>query len=229
MSLAAEKSSHHTCGEIMAKLMTSNGQVRTTAVARQGEFELFLADARRWVRPGKVAEPSELTWRVLLKLLYTYLPLRAMAWFRFGSWCKRKRIPMMTGIVQRQIYRRYGLQIRVGAEIGGGLYVAHPVGCVIVPNRMGKNCSVIAAATIGMRNEWVFPTIGDDVFIGAGARVLGDVTLGDGAKVGANAVVIRDVSPNTTVAGVPARVVRGSDHPASEALAEPALSLEELA
>jgi serine O-acetyltransferase len=176
-------------------------------------FELFLQDARRWVVPSKVAPASAITWKVLLVLLYHYLPLRAMAWFRFGSWCKHKGIPFLPGATQRLIYSRYGLEIVIGAEIGGGLYIAHPIGTVIAPRRLGTNCSVIAAVTIGMRNEWKFPSIGDQVFIGAGARVLGDVTIGDHAVIGANAVVIHDVSPGTTVVGIPARPVRGTSAP----------------
>lgn len=170
-------------------------------------FELFLQDARRWVVPSKIAPASAITSKVLLVLLYRYLPLRAMAWFRFGSWCKHKGIPFLPGAIQQFIYSRYGLEIAIGADIGGGLYIAHPIGTVIAPRQIGANCSVIAAVTIGMRNEWAFPTIGNHVFIGAGARVLGDITIGDHASIGANAVVIHDVAPGTTVVGIPARPV----------------------
>lgn len=170
-------------------------------------IDLFLQDARRWVIPGQIStEPLRL--HQILRLLLTHLPLRAMLWFRFGSWCKQRGIPFIPGYVQRRIYRRYGLEIVVGADIGGGLYIAHPVGTVIAPQRMGRNCSVIAAVTIGMRNEWKFPVIGDEVFFGAGARVLGGITVGDRAQIGANAVVIRDVPAGATVVGIPARVVK---------------------
>lgn len=170
-------------------------------------IDLFLQDARRWVIPGQIStEPLRL--RQILRLLLTHLPLRAMLWFRFGSWCKQRGIPFIPGYIQRRIYRRYGLEIVVGADIGGGLYIAHPVGTVIAPQRMGRNCSVIAAVTIGMRNEWKFPVIGDEVFIGAGARVLGGITVGDRAQIGANAVVIRDVPAGATVVGIPARAVK---------------------
>jgi serine O-acetyltransferase len=131
-----------------------------------------------------------------------------MAWFRFGSWCKSKGIPFFPGYVQRQIYARYGLEIPTGADIGGGLYIAHPIGTVIAVKRMGRNCSIIAAVTVGMRNEWKFPEIGDQVFIGAGARVLGGIKIGDHAVIGANAVVIHDVPENTTVVGIPAKAVQ---------------------
>jgi serine O-acetyltransferase len=113
------------------------------------------------------------------------------------------------GLVQRLIQRLHGLEIWVGADIGGGLYVAHPVGTVIAVERIGRNCSIIHAVTLGLRNEQRFPAIGDDVFIGAGARVLGGVTVGDGARIGANAVVLDDVPAGATVVGIPARPVDG--------------------
>lgn len=168
-------------------------------------IELFKQDVQRWIEPGQVVEDPRLTLRTTLKLLYRYRALRAMLWFRLGSWCRHKHLPALPGIIQRRIMSRYGMEILVGADIGGGLYVAHPVGCVIVPARMGRNCSVIASVTIGMRNVWAFPVIGDNVFIGAGARVLGGIDVGDNAVIGANAVVIHDVPAGVTAVGVPAR------------------------
>ena len=171
-------------------------------------YKLFLQDARRWIVQGQLNPTAQLPFRTLLLLLYRYMPLRAMAWFRFGSWCKHKRIPFVPGFAQRQIYARYGLEIVIGADIGGGFYIAHPVGTVIAVARMGENCSIIAAVTIGMRNEWAFPTIGDTVFIGAGARVLGHISVGDYAIIGANAVVISDIPAGATAVGIPAKVIR---------------------
>lgn len=169
-------------------------------------WQQFKMDAARWVAPQQIGDPDKLTLRQIARLLFHYMPLRAMLLFRFGSWCKRRRIPFLPGFMQRQIYKRYGLEISPGADIGGGLYIAHPIGTVISVRRMGVNCSVIAAVTIGMRNEWKFPVIGAEVFIGAGARVLGDITLGDGCQIGANAVVIKDVPAGATAVGIPAKV-----------------------
>lgn len=171
-------------------------------------WNYFKQDALRWVVPGKVADPSVLTWSLLLRLLIRHMPLRAMAWYRLATWCKERGIPLVVGSIHRWIFFRFGLEI--GGDISGGLYIAHPVGTVINVKHMGKNCSVIAAVTIGMRNEWVFPTIGDNVFIGAGARVLGEITIGSNAKIGANAVVLQDIPENATAVGVPARVIKSA-------------------
>jgi serine O-acetyltransferase len=167
-------------------------------------FETFVQDARRWVVPGRVYGGRLSLPRIAI-LMFRHLPLRAMAWFRVASWFKRRRIPYLPGAIQRSLLKTYGLEIMSGADIEGGLYIAHPVGTVIMVRHMGRNCSVIAAATIGMRNTWEFPDIGDNVFIGAGARVLGGIRVGSNASIGAGAVVVSDVADRATVVGVPAR------------------------
>ena len=141
-------------------------------------------------------------------MLWRHLPLRAMLWFRFGSWCKHKNLLGITGLIQRLLHRWFGLEISPGAEIGGGLYIPHPIGTVISVKKMGQNCSIIATVTIGMRNEHKFPVIGDNVFIGAGARVLGGITIKDNVVIGANAVVIDDLPAGATAVGIPAKVIR---------------------
>ena len=166
----------------------------------------FKQDALRWVVPGEFADPTVLTWMVLIKLLFRHPALRATAWYRLACWCKANRIPFMVGTIHRWLFFRFGLEI--GGDIEGGLYLAHPVGMVIHVSHMGQNCSVIAAVTIGMRNKWAFPVIGDGVFIGAGARVLGEIIIGDHAKIGANAVVVTDIPDHATAVGVPARVLK---------------------
>jgi serine O-acetyltransferase len=171
-------------------------------------FDTLRLDLLRWVTPGKIVEPQALTARTVLRLFWQHMPVRAAALFRSAGWIKHHHIPLLPGILQRLNYVLYGLEIPSGADIGGGLYIAHPIGTVIMPRRIGRNCSIIAAVTIGMRNEWAFPDIGDDVFIGAGARVLGGIQVGDGAVIGANAVVIHDVPAGATVVGVPGRIIR---------------------
>lgn len=95
-----------------------------------------------------------------------------------------------------------------GAEFGPGFVLVHATGVVINGNvRGGRNVFVEHQVTIGAERRQS-PLLGSDVFIGAGAKIIGAVTLGDGARVGANAVVVRDVPPHATVVGIPARVVR---------------------
>lgn len=171
-------------------------------------WNLFKQDAARWVIPQQVADVSQLTTLTILRLLYYYIPLRAMFWYRLGSWLTQLGVPMAKGVFQRFLYFRFGLEISPGAEVGGGLYIAHPSGMVLSAAKMGRNCTMIHAITIGMRNEWAFPILGDDVFVGAGARILGGITVGNGAVIGANAVVVKDVPDQTTVVGIPAKPIK---------------------
>lgn len=170
----------------------------------------FRMDVARWPIPGGIGDPAEITMRRTLMLLYRHMGLRAVAALRIAQWLKARGVRGGPSFMQRLIFRRYGLDIVVRAPIGGGLYIAHPVGTTLAPDSIGENCSVIAAVTVGMRNQHEFPTIGDRVVLGAGARVLGAVVVGDDAKVGANAVVIHDVDPATTVGGIPAAPITPS-------------------
>lgn len=165
-------------------------------------------DAARWVVPESVAPIDDVTFGVIAKLLFRTPSLRAMAWFRLGCACKRRRVPMLPGALQRRLLYKYGLELSVGSDVGGGLYIAHPVGCVLMVDRMGENVTVVSSVTFGMRKGLVWPTIEDGAFVGTGARVLGGITVGAGAKIGANAVVMDDVAPGDTVVGIPARPVR---------------------
>jgi serine O-acetyltransferase len=100
-----------------------------------------------------------------------------------------------------------GAEIPLGTKIGGGLLILHPNGIVIHPGVViGPNCLIFQQVTLGSGNGGV-PRIGGHVDIGAGAKILGAITVGDHAKIGANAVVLRDVPANTTAVGIPARIV----------------------
>ncbi len=94
------------------------------------------------------------------------------------------------------------------ATIGRGLKLPHPNGVVIHEDAMiGDDCMIMQQVTIGMIDEGEVPRIGNRVYVGAGAKIIGRVVIGDGARIGANAVVTSDVPANCTAVGVPARVV----------------------
>ena len=140
-----------------------------------------------------------------------------MGWFRLASWAKGCGVPFVPGYLQRRMLRLYGLELVPGADVSGGLYIAHPSGCTLVAESIGQDVSVMANVTIGRLEREQWPRIGDGVFIGAGARILGPLTIGDHAVIGANAVVVRDLAPGTTAVGVPARAATGGpDEPSSE-------------
>lgn len=94
-------------------------------------------------------------------------------------------------------------------NIGPGLFIQHGFSTMISASKIGKNCRINQQVTIGYSHKKTdSPIIGDNVLIGAGAKVIGAVTIGNNSKVGANAVVVKNVPPNCTVVGVPARIVR---------------------
>jgi len=100
-----------------------------------------------------------------------------------------------------------GCVIGVRAQFGPGFVLIHPVGVVINSSTVGgRNVWVESGVVIG-DNKGLSPTLGDDIFVGSGAKIIGGVTLGSGARVGANAVVLHDVPPGVTVVGIPARAL----------------------
>lgn len=105
-----------------------------------------------------------------------------------------------------------GIEIHPGAKIGKGLFIDHGMGVVIgETTEIGDNCTIYQGVTLGGTGKDVgkrHPTIGDNVMIGAGAKVLGPVKVGSNSKIASNAVVIREVPENCTAVGIPARVVR---------------------
>ena len=97
------------------------------------------------------------------------------------------------------------------SEIGPGLFIQHGFATIVAARRSARNCWVNQQVTIGFTQKDQRPVLGDNVFVYAGAKVFGDVTIGDGATVGANAVVLGDVPPRYTAVGVPARLLPPKD------------------
>jgi serine O-acetyltransferase len=143
-------------------------------------------------------------------LLRVYGFLRETAWGRYGF---RQTISLLL----RRYSIRYGISISPDTKIGPGFYIGHFGGIVVNEAAViGNNCNLSHGVTIGQLNRGPAagcPTIGDNVYIGPGAKIVGRIHIGDGAAVGANAVVVNDVPPRTSVGGVPARVIsdKGSE------------------
>lgn len=105
---------------------------------------------------------------------------------------------------------KYGIQIDPTTEIGYGLAIPHCGGIVINENsRIGKNCTILQGVTIGsnlFKDRYRVAMIGDNVLIGAGAKIIGPITIGDNVTIGANSVVTSDIPNGTVVAGIPAKI-----------------------
>lgn len=141
-----------------------------------------------------------------LHLAYSYCGFRATLLYRLSHSLHRSRVRLLPSMLCRLNLMLHGFDVPPSVAIGAGLYVPHPVGTVVMAHQIGRNCTLVSGVTIGMRNEPRFPRIGDEVFVGAGARVLGDITVGDGVRIGANAVVLTDVPAHCVAVGVPATI-----------------------
>jgi serine O-acetyltransferase len=148
----------------------------------------------------------------LLALADVFLNTRLLAVLMFR--CKRllqqRHVPILPSVLDRACVLFFNVNLGNYTDIGGGLYLPH--GNVVVDGMVsiGRNCVIAPWVTIGTNGTVAGPRIGNDVFIGTGAKVLGAIHVGDRVRIGANAVVIEDVPPDTTVVGIPARPVRRS-------------------
>ena len=139
--------------------------------------------------------------------------------FRLRGHLLRWNVPILPYVCQLLSTGIWHVSIGRRVEIGPGLYIAH--GYVVIDGvaTIGRHCTINPWVTIGLSGSrrWGFdsrgPIIGDRVYIGTGAKVLGPITVGDGARIGANAVVIDDVPAGATVVGAPARIVHDAPPP----------------
>jgi serine O-acetyltransferase len=130
-----------------------------------------------------------------------------LALARLREAAARWRIPVVGGILRRVQVGLFGAEIARDARLGAGVLFLHTVGVVIGgDSQIGDRVVFLGSNTIGSNKKSGFPRIGNDVVIGAGARILGEITIGDGASIGANAVVLRDVPAGASAIGVPAVV-----------------------
>ncbi|NLY90951.1 MAG: serine O-acetyltransferase [Firmicutes bacterium] len=149
--------------------------------------------------------------RSLWEVILCYPGFHALLAYRIAHWFYRHKLFLLARMIS-QIARFFtGIEIHPGAKIGKGLFIDHGMGVVIgETTEIGDNVTIYQGVTLGGTGKEKgkrHPTIGNNVIIAAGAKVLGSITVGDNAKIGAGAVVIRPVPPNSTVVGVPGRVV----------------------
>jgi serine O-acetyltransferase len=133
-----------------------------------------------------------------------------MRLYRFMRRCHLRRVPLLPGLLMRYIRVVYSCDIPYTCELAEGVVLCHSGLGVVIHDKavVGEGTRIYQNVTIGGRHGRGSPVIGRNVFIGAGACVVGGVRVGDNAVIGANAVVIHDVPENAVVGGVPAKILK---------------------
>lgn len=150
--------------------------------------------------------------RSYLEVIFLYSGLHVIVLHRVSHFLLGMKMPFLPRLLSQWGRFATGIEIHPGAEIGEGLFIDHGMGVVIGETAsIGRNVTLYQGVTLGGTGKEQgkrHPTVGDNVVIGTGAKILGNITVGENSYVGANAVVLKDVPPNSTVVGVPGRVTR---------------------
>lgn len=152
--------------------------------------------------------------RNYFEVFTTYPGVHAMLFYRMNNKLWNWNIRWLARFFSSVARLLTGIEIHPGATIGRRFFIDHGMGVVIgETTSIGDDCTLYHGVTLG-GTSWDkgkrHPTLGNDVVVGAGAKVLGPITLSDGARVGSNAVVVKDVPSDCTVVGIPGRVISGS-------------------
>lgn len=162
---------------------------------------------KRQIKTIKEKDPSIKS--ILEVFLYT--SFKAQIRHKIAKYFYNKKHYFIARYITEKTKRKTGIEIHPGATIGEGVFIDHGSAVVIGQTAIvGDNVTIYHGVTLGGTGKETgkrHPTIEDNVFIGSGAKVLGNITIGKNSKIGANAVVLKNVKPNTTVVGIPAKEV----------------------
>jgi serine O-acetyltransferase len=154
-------------------------------------------------------DPAARNW---LEVLFCYPGLQALLFHRFAHWLYKNKLPFIPRLLSHISRFLTGIEIHPGAVIGTGVFIDHGMGVVIGETAIvGDYALIYQGVTLGGTGKETgkrHPTVGSHVIVGAGAKVLGNITIGDRVRIGAGSVVLRDVPSDTTVVGIPGRVIR---------------------
>ena len=150
--------------------------------------------------------------RSRLEVFFLYSGFKAVRSYRKAHWFYEHGHKFIARYISQRARHKTGIEIHPGAKIGKGLFIDHGMGVVIGETaEIGDNCTLYQGVTLGGTGKdhgKRHPTLGNNVLVGAGAKLLGPFRVGDNARVAAGAVVLNEVPANATAVGVPARVVR---------------------
>ena len=169
----------------------------------------MLKDLRETIEAYKARDPAA---RSSLEVLLLYPGIKAVLSHRRAHWCHMHGLKFLARLISQRSRHRTGIEIHPGAKIGKCLFIDHGMGIVFGETaEIGDNCTIYHGVTLGGTGKDTgkrHPTLGNNVLIGAGTKVLGPVYIGDNARIGAGSVVLKNLPANCTAVGVPAEVVR---------------------
>lgn len=143
--------------------------------------------------------------------VFLYPSFKALLYYKLSHYFYLKKHNFIARYLSERAKRKTGIEIHPGARIGNNLFIDHGMGVVIGETSIiGDNVVIYHGVTLGgvtTKKEKRHPTISDNVIIGCGAKILGDIIIGKNVKIGANAVVLKDIPDNETVVGIPAKKV----------------------
>lgn len=178
-------------------------------------FKTFRSDLRA-AKEKDPAAPSK------LEIFLTYSGFHALRMYRFAHFLYKMKLRFLARAISQTARFFTGIEIHPGAKIGLGVFIDHGMGVVIgETSEIGDNVIIYQNVTLGGTGKDKgkrHPTIQSNVMISSGAKVLGPITVGQNSKIGANAVVLKDVPPNSTVVGIPGRVVKIGNEKVSDLL-----------
>ena len=147
-----------------------------------------------------------------LEVILTYAGFHALLAYRISHWLKVHDVPILPRMISQLARWVTGVEIHPSAQIGKGFFIDHGMGVVIGETaEIGDYVTLFQGVTLGGTGKERgkrHPTLGNHVVVGAGAKILGGIKIGDNVKIGANSVVLKNVPANSTVIGVPARVIK---------------------
>lgn len=146
-----------------------------------------------------------------IEIFFNYPGFWALVNYRIANWLYRKNFKLLARIIMGISAIFTHIDIHPAAKIGIRVFIDHGIGVVIGETaEVGNDVTIYQGVSLGgtsLQKVKRHPTVGNNVIIGAGAKILGNITIGDNAKIGANSVVIKPVPPNCTAVGIPARVI----------------------
>jgi serine O-acetyltransferase len=172
----------------------------------------LLNSIRRDIQAARERDPAAIS---TLEVILAYPGFHARQLHRLAHALHRRGVPLLPRLISH--FNRFltGIEIHPGARIGEGFFIDHGMGIVIGETaEIGDNCALYQGVTLGgtsTKRVKRHPTLGNGVVVGAGAKLIGAITVGDNARIGAGSVVVTNVPPNATVVGVPGHIVAYHD------------------